>query len=90
MDREVVLRANRAILAQGGRPALSSVVLLGLSQTMLHTPGWLASASFQATRSVLAQAALCGAQDDLVGWKPHIVIGKVASLSLAPGPTRAS
>ena len=76
LARPVFLAHNAAVLAQGGRPALAHPVLLGLTRAALATPSWIAAASFQETRRVLAAAALRGQRDDLVGFKERIILGK--------------
>lgn len=76
MDRFAFLHHVAATLAQGGRPAIARPALLGLTQTALQTTSWLAAASFQETSRVLSQAALSAQQDQLIGLKERLVIGK--------------
>ncbi len=76
IDRFAFMQQVAAILAQGGRPARARPLLLGLTQSILQTTSWIAAASFQDTSRVLARAAIRGAQDDLVGLKERLVVGK--------------
>ena len=46
MDRFSFIKANAAILEQGGAPARARPVLLGLTRTALRTASWIAAASF--------------------------------------------
>jgi DNA-directed RNA polymerase beta' subunit len=55
---------------------LGERVLLRISKAALETKNFLSAASFQRTTSVLAEAALRGAEDKLEGLKPSVVIGK--------------
>ena len=75
IERTRFLRANETVLTEGGAPAMASPVLLGLTQTALHTSSWLAAASFQGTNRVLAQAAIRGQRDPLWGIKERVIVG---------------
>jgi DNA-directed RNA polymerase subunit beta' len=76
IDRFAFLQRVAAVLAQGGRPASARPLLLGLTRTVLHTASWIAAASFQDMSRVLARAAIQHQQDDLIGLKEKLVIGK--------------
>jgi DNA-directed RNA polymerase subunit beta' len=65
-----------AIVAQGGQPAIARPLLFGLTNTALHTTSWISAASFQNTSRVLARAAIQRQQDNLIGLKERVVIGK--------------
>lgn len=79
IDRFAFLDHVAAILAQGGTPARARPLLLGLTNTALHTESWIAAASFQDMSRVLSRAAILRQQDDLVGLKEKLVIGKKLS-----------
>ena len=55
----------------------SSVVLLGITKAALQTTSFLSAASFQETTKVLAEAAIKGKVDHLVGLKENVLIGKL-------------
>jgi DNA-directed RNA polymerase subunit beta' len=76
IDRFAFMQRETESLAQGGRPALARPLLLGLTQTVLQTTSWIAAASFQDMSRVLARAAIKQQQDDLIGLKERLVIGK--------------
>jgi DNA-directed RNA polymerase subunit beta' len=67
--------ATAAALAEGGAPATARLLLLGITRAALETDSFLAAASFQHTKRVLAQAALAGQPDRLVGLKENVIIG---------------
>ncbi len=55
----------------------ASVVLLGITKAALQTTSFLSAASFQETTKVLAEAAIKGKVDHLVGLKENVLIGKL-------------
>ncbi len=77
IDRFQYEEVNAEVLAEGGEPATAHTVLLGITRTSLSTNSWLAAASFQETTKVLADAAVKGAIDRLVGLKENVIIGRL-------------
>ena len=65
------------VLAEGGEPATAKPVLLGVTRASLLTDSFLAAASFQETTRVLAEAAVSGAKDHLLGLKENVIIGRL-------------
>ena len=70
-------RENKKAVEEGGRPAVASRVLLGITKASLSTDSFLSAASFQETTRVLTDAAIKGKVDPLVGLKENIIIGKL-------------
>jgi DNA-directed RNA polymerase subunit beta' len=68
---------NKKILAQGGRPAIGKVSILGITRAAIYTDSWLSAASFEQTTSVLSQAAISGKVDYLLGLKENVIIGRL-------------
>ena len=68
---------NFRILQEGGEPATSERVLLGITKASLAADSFLSAASFQETTRVLTDAAIKGKVDHLVGLKENIIIGKL-------------
>ncbi len=68
---------NAKVLAEGGEPATAHIVLMGITRASLNTYSWLAAASFQETTRVLADAAVSGKIDRLIGLKENVIIGKL-------------
>ncbi len=76
-DRFVFDRANEALVADGGQPAVGTPVLLGITKASLATESYLSAASFQETTRVLTDAAIAGKEDNLLGLKENVIIGKL-------------
>ncbi|MBI2051148.1 DNA-directed RNA polymerase subunit beta' [Candidatus Roizmanbacteria bacterium] len=68
---------NKKILAQGGKPAVGKVSILGITKAAIYTDSWLSSASFEQTTSVLSSAAIKGQIDYLLGLKENVIIGRL-------------
>lgn len=75
--------ANNQILVEGGEPASAQVIILGITNSSLYTASWLSAASFQHTTSVLTSAAAEGKQDNLVGLKENVIIGRLIPSNVA-------
>ena len=68
---------NEEMIKQGLRPAKGKRVLLGITKASLATDSFLSAASFQETTRVLTEAAIKGKEDNLVGLKENVIIGKL-------------
>ena len=68
---------NKALVAEGKRPATGKRVLLGITKASLATESFLSAASFQETTKVLTDAAIKGKVDNLIGLKENVIIGKL-------------
>jgi len=76
VDRVVFVEVNGKVAEAGGQPARATPVLLGITKVALNTESFLSAASFQHTIKVLAQAAIEGKRDDLLGLKENVILGK--------------
>ncbi len=77
VDEYKVREENKRIIEEGGVPAMSERVLLGITKAALAAESFLSAASFQETTRVLTDAAIKGKIDHLVGLKENIIIGKL-------------
>ena len=68
---------NQKAIAEGKRPATGRRALLGITKASLATDSFLSAASFQETTRVLTEAAIKGKEDDLIGLKENVIIGKL-------------
>lgn len=77
VEKAVFEEDNEATLAAGGEPASARQVILGITRRALYTNSWLSAASFEQTADILANAALMGKKDKLVGLKENVIIGRL-------------
>jgi DNA-directed RNA polymerase subunit beta' len=75
VDRAEFRVVIQATMEDGGTPARSEPLLLGITKASLTTESFISAASFQETTRVLTDAAVRGARDDLKGLKENIIIG---------------
>ena len=68
---------NKAVIEQGGRPAIGEPVLLGITKASLSTQSFISAASFQETTRVLTEASLAGKVDYLRGLKENVIMGRL-------------
>ncbi|OGK15367.1 DNA-directed RNA polymerase subunit beta' [Candidatus Roizmanbacteria bacterium RIFCSPHIGHO2_01_FULL_39_12c] len=68
---------NKKILAQGGKPAVGKISILGITRAAIYTDSWLSAASFEQTTNVLSSAAIKGQIDYLLGLKENVIIGRL-------------
>jgi DNA-directed RNA polymerase subunit beta' len=81
LDRAGFEAENAKVLAAGGEPATAQVVILGITRAALKTSSWLSAASFIETTSQLADAAVEGRIDHLIGLKENVIIGRLIPTS---------
>jgi DNA-directed RNA polymerase subunit beta' len=72
---------NKNTLAQGGKPAIGKVSILGITRAAIYTDSWLSAASFEQTTGVLSSAAIKGQVDYLLGLKENVIIGRLIPVS---------
>jgi len=77
VDRFEFEDENRRVEELGQIPAKAQPVLLGITEASLATDSFLSAASFQKTTKVLAEAAIRGKEDNLVGLKENVIIGRL-------------
>ncbi|HMK28208.1 MAG TPA: hypothetical protein VK473_00895, partial [Terriglobales bacterium] len=77
VDKFRFLEENERSIAQGGRPATSRPLLLGITKASLSTDSFISAASFQETTRVLTEAAIQGAVDHLRGLKENVIVGRL-------------
>ncbi|KXK09100.1 MAG: DNA-directed RNA polymerase subunit beta' [Microgenomates bacterium OLB22] len=70
-------KENRKIIAQGGRPAVGRVSMIGVSRSAQYSDSWLSAASFQYTTKILTEASIKGQVDSLLGLKENVIIGRL-------------
>lgn len=81
IDKVRFEETNAKVLAEGGEPATAVVVILGITRAALCTESWLSAASFEQTTNILTDAALEAREDQLVGLKENVIIGRLIPVS---------
>jgi DNA-directed RNA polymerase subunit beta' len=77
VDKVEMEEANEKVLANGGKPATGTPVLLGITKASLQTRSFISAASFQETTRVLTEAAVNGKVDTLEGLKENVIVGRL-------------
>ena len=77
VDRDVFEAENEKTIAEGGVPAESNPILLGITKASLQTKSFISAASFQETTRVLTEAAVEGKVDHLTGLKENVIVGRL-------------
>ncbi len=87
VDKARFEEENEKVLAAGGEVASAQQIILGITRRAIYTESWLSSASFQMTTDVLADSALMGKKDELLGLKENVIIGRLIPVGkLEPEP----
>jgi DNA-directed RNA polymerase subunit beta' len=77
VDKGRFEEANRAIIENGGKPAVAEPLILGITKASLSTDSFISAASFQETTKVLTDAAIGGSVDSLRGLKENVIMGRL-------------
>jgi DNA-directed RNA polymerase subunit beta' len=75
IDRYRFNEENRKVIREGGQPAISRPLLLGITKASLNIDSFISAASFQETTRVLTNASIKGSRDHLHGLKENVIIG---------------
>jgi DNA-directed RNA polymerase beta' subunit len=70
-------RVNTEMKDAGKEPAKGKGLLLGITEVSLTRASFLSAISFQNTPRKLAEAAVSGSVDRLVGLKENVIIGRL-------------
>lgn len=66
----------KAVQHRDAVAATSSPELQGITKSSLGTHSWISAASFQETTKVLSTAAIAAREDNLIGLKENVIVGK--------------
>ena len=77
VDAETLAHENAKAIANSGREAKASPILLGITKASLQTKSFISAASFQETTRVLTEAAVEGKRDSLFGLKENVIVGRL-------------
>jgi DNA-directed RNA polymerase subunit beta' len=76
-EKERIVEANAAALADTKDAAQYEQLLLGITKASLATESFISAASFQETTRVLTEASVMGKRDDLRGLKENVIVGRL-------------
>jgi DNA-directed RNA polymerase subunit beta' len=68
---------NTTMREDGREEMKADSVIMGITEVSLSRASFLSAASFQHTPRVLIQAAIRGAEDELLGLKENVIIGRL-------------
>ncbi|MDP1836600.1 MAG: DNA-directed RNA polymerase subunit beta' [Chlamydiales bacterium] len=77
VDKKEFHLENLKVAAEGGKAAVATPVLLGITKASLSTDSFISAASFQDTTRILTEAACCGKVDHLMGFKENVCLGHI-------------
>lgn len=77
VDRTEFHLGNKQAIADGGKDAVATPILLGITKASLQTHSFISAASFQETTRVLTEASVSGRVDALVGLKENVIVGRL-------------
>lgn len=72
-----LVKANKLAREQGLEEAKADPIIMGITEVSLSRTSFLSAASFQHTPRVLIQASIKGVEDELVGLKENVIIGRM-------------
>jgi DNA-directed RNA polymerase subunit beta' len=75
VDKWKFQKENTRVIKKGGKPALATPLLLGITKASLTTESFISAASFQESTRVLTEAAASGKHDELFGLKENVIVG---------------
>ncbi len=77
VEKQTLLDLNTKVEQNGGKPAQTEPLLLGITRASLSTDSWVSAASFQETTKVLTEASISGRVDELRGLKENVSMGRL-------------
>ena len=77
VDKKEFHLENQKVTGEGGRAAVATPVLLGITKASLSTDSFISAASFQDTTRILTEAACSGKTDYLMGFKENVCLGHI-------------
>ncbi|MBT7521859.1 MAG: DNA-directed RNA polymerase subunit beta', partial [Nitrospina sp.] len=77
VTKKVFNKINQEMIKNKKKPAKGAPILLGITKSSLSTESFISAASFQETTRVLTEVSVSGKQDNLVGLKENVIMGKL-------------
>ncbi|PIP86315.1 DNA-directed RNA polymerase subunit beta' [Candidatus Campbellbacteria bacterium CG11_big_fil_rev_8_21_14_0_20_44_21] len=77
VENNIFILKNKELKDSGKTPAKASPLILGITEVSLSRQSFLSAASFQHTNKILIDSAVRGSNDELLGLKENIIIGRL-------------
>jgi DNA-directed RNA polymerase subunit beta' len=77
VSASTLTRENMKAKNDGGEEAKADSLIMSIQEVSLSRESFLSAASFQHTTKILIAAAVRGAQDELLGLKENVIIGRL-------------
>ena len=77
IEKRKLIEENERVKAGKKREAVSEQLIMGISKVALSTDSFLSAASFQETAKILIESATVGKEDNLIGLKENVIIGRL-------------
>lgn len=76
VDKKRIDEENKNLAAKGKKAIEYAPIIQGITKAAVNTESFISAASFQETTKVLSNAAIKGKEDNLIGLKENVIIGK--------------
>ena len=90
MEKWLITEENNRVKGNGGVPAVTEPLILGIKDVSRKRYSFLSSISFQDTKSRLVLSSIQGVQDHLYGLKENVMVGRLVPTGTGfPGSKKA-
>ena len=77
IEKKRFIEENERMRTEKKRESSADQLIMGISKVALSTDSFLSAASFQETAKILIEGATVGKEDNLVGLKENVIIGRL-------------
>ena len=77
IEKRRLIEENEKAKSSKKREAVGEQLVMGISKVALSTDSFLSAASFQETAKILIESATIGKEDNMVGLKENVIIGRL-------------
>jgi len=77
IEKRGLLEENIRMRNEKKQEAVGEQLIMGISKVALSTDSFLSAASFQETAKILIESATMGKEDNLIGLKENVIIGRL-------------
>jgi DNA-directed RNA polymerase subunit beta' len=77
IEKRRLIEENLKATAAKKKEAVAEQLIMGISKVALSTDSFLSAASFQETAKILIESATVGKEDNMIGLKENVIIGRL-------------